>query len=210
MKKIIKNKGFSKFEFILGLLTILGLTAFGVKGFFDNKNGGVYNAFKKLAEGFVMDVSVYKDSDIREDGVYYLNYLLKHGFDEEVRNPFSSSECDPYESYVIISTPKKVSLRCDNYLIEGKYQESYTIYEVSDWQDQEEKGEADILYKYKKEGLLVTNDFLLEDAFVHTFNDNEGTSYTSIDEINANKASNITIISKMFYREKKIVKEYKR
>ena len=210
MKKIIKSKGFTKFEFILGLLTILGLTAFGVKGFFDNKNGGVYNAFKKLAEGFVMDVSVYKDSDIREDGIYYLNYLLKHGFDEEVPNPFSSSECDPYESYVIIRSPKKVSLRCDKYLIEGTYQDSYTIYEVSDWQDKEEVGEADILYKYKKEGLLVTNDYLLEDAFVHTFNDNEGTSYTSIDEINAKKASNITIISKMFYREKKIVKEYKR
>ena len=210
MKKIIKKNGFTKFEFILGLLTILGLSAFGVKGFFDNKKGGDYNAFKKLADGFVMDVSVYKDSDLRPDGMYYLNYLLRHGFDEEVRNPFSSNECDPNESYVNIKNPKKVSLKCDNYLIQGIYQDSYTIYEVSDWQDQEETGEADVLYKYKKEGLLVTNDYLLEEPFILTYNENEGTSFTTIDELFAKKASNITIVSKMFYREKKIVKEYKR
>ncbi len=210
MKKIIKNKGFTRFEFILGLLTIIGLTAFGVKGFFDNKKGGDFNAFKKLAEGFVMDVSVYKDNDLRADGTYYLSYLRKNGFEEEVRNPFSSNECDPYESYVNINKPKKVVLKCDNYIIEGTYQESYTIYELSDWQSEEESGEADVLYKYKKEGLLVTQDFLLEKPFLTTYNENEGTSFNNIEDLMAKKASNITIISKMFYREKKIVKEYKR
>ncbi len=210
MKKIIKSKGFTKFEFILGLLTILGLTAFGVKGFFDNKQGGVYNAFKKIAEGFVMDVSVYKDNDLRSDGTYYLSYLRKHGFTEVVSNPFGSDECDPNESFVNIKSPKKVTLRCSNYLIEGTYQDSYTIYEVSDWQDQEEVGEADVLYKYKKEGVFVTEDYLLENAFILTYNENERTNYTSIEEIYAKKSDNITVVSKMFYREKKIVKEYKR
>lgn len=209
MKRIINSKGFSKFEFIIGMLTVLVLMAFGVKAFFDNKKGGDFGAFKKIAENFVKDVSYYKDENLREDGMYYLFYLKDNGFESIINNPFGSGSCDEYESYVNILSPKKVSLKCDNYLIEGTYQEKYTVYEVSDWQIEEEAGDAEIMYTYKKDGREIPDEHMLEAPFIEFFNDTEGTSFKTVEEIFHNKKENIEIISKLYYRDKKIVKEYK-
>lgn len=203
------NRGFSKFEFIIGLLTIMVLTVFGVKLVFDHKDTGNYISMKSLAESFVLDVSVYKDDDYRADGMYYLFYLDKNGFIGNVTSPFSGSKCDKYESYVNIHSPKKVSLKCDEYLLEGTYQDSYTIYEVSEWQDEKETGDAEIMYNYKKDGKEVNEEYLQEGAFVQIYNEQEGKAYKAVSEIYENVPSNIEIISKVFYRDKKIVKEYK-
>ena len=36
------------------------------------------------------------------------------------------------------------------------YQDNYTVYEVSDWQSEEEiQGEAEMMYNYEKDGKLV-------------------------------------------------------
>ena len=134
------NKGFSKFEFSVGLVTVMILMVLGLKLVFNHKDTGNYISMKKLAESFVMSVSVYKDDNYRTDGMYYLFYLNNNGFSGNVNSPFSSNECDNYESYVNIKSPKKVSLKCDNYLIEGVYQEEYTVYEVSEWKDEEGEG----------------------------------------------------------------------
>ena len=209
MKRIINSKGFTKFEFIIRMLTVLILIAFGVKSFFDNKKGGDFGAFKKIAETFVKDVSYYKDENLREDGMYYLFYLRDNGFHNTIANPFGDGSCDEYESYVNILSPKKVSLKCDNYLIEGTYQESYTVYEVSDWQVEEEAGDAEIMYNYKKDGKEMTEEHMLEAPFIEFFNDTEKTNFTTIEQIFHNKADNIEVISKLYYRDKKIVKEYK-
>ena len=204
------NKGFSKFEFSVGLVTVMILMVIGLKLVFNHKDTGDYMSMKKLADSFVMNVSVYKDDNYRADGMYYLFYLNDNGFIGNVNSPFSSNECDNYESYVNVHSPKKVSLKCDHYLLEGTYQDTYTVYEVSDWQAEEEVvGEAEIMYNYKKDGKEVNEEYLLEGAFVELYNTQEGGAYKTITEIHANQPENIELLSKVFYREKKIVKEYK-
>ncbi len=215
MKRILNEKGFGAKEIIIGLLVILALFAIMANFMTDKTTGdkGV-RTMKIQAENFVKMVTVYKDKYTKDEDVYYL-YELSNGEEtEELVDPDKKSRgCDIYESSVNIKNPKHVVLRCGSYLIEGDYQKEYIVYEVGEWTTEKTTGQNDFLYNYKKSNdeneQLVLSEYVQKPEFIKLFNDKEGTSATTIEEIyKYAKEKKFYIDAGLFYRTKKLLKKY--
>lgn len=206
--KRLTERGFSKAEIIIGLCAILVLLAILIKALSDSSDDSNYSHFRRQADNFASRVAVYKDMYERRDNTYYLDYLLDDNYTIDVVNPFDkTTECDRYESYVkIFDGKKEVNLKCGNYLAIGMEGGNYYIYEVSSWSKDAVNGEFANLYNYKKNGVLVGEDYMLENEFIDFYNNKEKKSVNYIYEIND---SSIEILIEGMYREKKLVKEFK-
>lgn len=207
MKKQIRNAGFTKAEIIVMLCAILVLLAIGVKVLSDNQNTSNYSMLKRQAENFAYKVSVYKDMYPREDNTYYLDYLIDDKYAISLSNPFDKNdECDRYESFVKIENGKKnITLKCGNYLAVGVLDGHYSIYELSEWQEEAVSGEVSILYNYKKNGKVVIDRYMVDNEFVDFYNKQENANIYSIADIDD---SDIELLTKTLYRERKLVKEF--
>ena len=209
MKRLISEKGFGKAEIIICLCALLVFIAIGVKSLTDNKDNSKFSALKKQAENFAYKVIVYKDRYTRSDNTYYLDYLLDDEYAIEVVNPFDdSTSCDRYESFVkIVDNEKIVELKCGDYLISGVLEGDFTVYRLSMWQDNAANGEMAILYNYSKNNEVINSDYLLENEFIDSFNSNENYNIETLDEFDF---PNMELLSKALYREKVVVKEFKK
>lgn len=207
MKKQIRNAGFTKTEIIVMLCAILVLLAIGVKALSDNQNTSNYSMLRRQAENFAYKVSVYKDMYPREDNTYYLDYLIDDKYAISLSNPFDKNdECDRYESFVKIENGKKnITLKCGNYLAVGVLDGHYYIYELSEWQEEAVSGEVSILYNYKKNGKVVIDRYMVDNEFVDFYNKQENANIYSIADIDD---SDIELLTKTLYRERKLVKEF--
>lgn len=209
MKKQINENGFGKAEIIICLCALLVFMAIGIKSLSENKDSSKFSLLKKQAENFAYKVMIYKDKYTRVDNIYYLDYLLDDGYAIEVIDPFNENmSCDRYESFVEIDGNEKIiELKCGNYLISGVLEEDFTVFRLSEWQENAANGEMAILYNYSKDNTVVNSSYMLENQFIDVFNSNENYSIENLDEFTF---SNIELLSKVFYREKQVVKEFKK
>ncbi|MBO5375839.1 MAG: hypothetical protein J6A52_03205 [Bacilli bacterium] len=208
--KGLTNRGFGKVEVMVMLCALLVLLAFGVKSLSDNQDSSNISMLKRQADNFAYKVGIYKDMYIRDDNIYYLDYLLDASYAIELTSPTDSNvKCNRYESYVkITNASKQVTLKCGNYLAVGYEGGNYSIYELSEWMNDAPNdsisGEIKILYNYTKDGKEMSNSYMLENEFIDFYNSKEGTSVSSLSEI---VGDGIEVISKGLYREKTFLKE---
>jgi len=211
MKKLAKMKkltniGIGRVELMVCLCAILVLLAVGIVYLSDSSAKGNLNMFKKVGDAFAYEVSIYKDQYPRADDKYYLDYLLDHGLPVEVNNPTNTGEsCDRYQSYVEIDEngKKKVVMKCGIYYVEGMHENTYKVYEVTDWSEDSTKAtETEVLYNYMKDGKEASSVYMLENEFVDFYNENEGTSIFGAYEVEEGK-----LLSKDLYRKKTFIKK---
>ena len=93
------------------------------------------------------------------------------------------------------------------YLIVGVLEGNFTVYRISQWQENATNGEMAILYNYSKNNKIVNSNYLLENEFIDTFNFNEDENIKNLADISF---PNIELLSKALYREKTVVKEFKK
>lgn len=211
MKKLINENGAGGKEIIIGLLVIIGVFAFGLQSILNNTSDDKYKKLRVQADKFVDAVTIHKDKYTNESGIYYLYELEDYNTENEIiiADPSNKSiSCNLYESYVTIDNPKKVTLRCGDYLIEGEYQKKYYVYEIGEWQQTDKTGDTAFLYKYIKDGKAAIDKYVTEYEFIKTYNEKEETSFETADEAVADaKGKGITVDYDMFYRTKTLVKE---
>ena len=208
-KKKINKRGFSKAEFMIMLAGIAILIAIGSKLALDNSKS--YGSFKTVANNFANAVAKYKDKAIIQKDEYSLYETEKNGFIDDLKNPLNKNEsCDKYESYVSVkdNSNKKVHLECGDYVVDAVQGSSYKVYEVSNWSETQEEGfnDGDVIYNYKDNGNFVLDEFVPIKSLLALYENKTGTRVTSVNDI---KSNGIEVISKMVYREKKLVKEVK-
>ena len=206
MKKLT-NRGFGKVEIMAGLCTLIILMVVAMKVFSDNNSNSNYSMFKKQAEEFSYRVGIYKDMYSSMDNAYYLDDLLLSKYSINLQNPFNKSEdCDRYESYVVIKNGKRqTNLKCGEYLAESDYDGNYYIYKLSSWQESKVDGETKTLYNYSKNGVEMSDKYMLEKEFIAFYNKTENEEIYYIDDIDDD---DIDILEKTMYRKKELVKEF--
>lgn len=203
MKKLSKN-GIGGVELMITLCLFLVLFAIVSKVIIDNNKNSNYSSFKKLADNFAYKTSFYKDAYERSDGKYYLHYLVKSNYIDDVISPFNHKKCNEYTSYVKYSGNNKfVYLECGEYLITGNYDDSYTVYKISDWSTSIVGGEKETLYNYLKNGNEVIDHYVNSLELVDIYNKNENKNISDIKHINDYDTK---LVSSFFQREKEIVK----
>lgn len=206
--KRTNNKGFGKIEFmtIFGLIAVL--IALGSKLAVDT--GKNYSGFKSIANNFLNAVSLYKDMYTKDSNMYYLGEVIEKGYITDLKNPIdTNSNCNRYESYVKIPTPsnKEVHLDCGIYLVEGTQKDGFQVYEVGKWKETKEEGDndTDTLYNYKKDGVVIFDEYVPEKTFVeHYFKKNNIVIKSPFD---LSENNDVELLSKNVYRTKKLVKE---
>lgn len=186
------------------LCLLLVLFAIVSKAIIDNGKNGNFSSFKKLADNFAYKTSFYKDAYERADGTYYLHYLVKSNYIDDVVSPFDHEKCNEYTSYVKYSSNSKfVYLECGEYLITGDYDDSYTVYKISPWSTSIVGGEKETLYNYLKNGNEVIGHYVNSLELIDIYNKNEGKNIKNIKYVND---SDTKLISSVFRRQKDVVK----
>lgn len=208
MKKINK-KGFSKTEFMILLAVLAILIAVGSKLALDSSKS--YGSFKTLANNFANAVARYKDKAIITKDEYSLYETEKNGYIDELLSPFDKNvKCDKYESYVSLkdASKKTIVLVCGEYLVEAVQGEKYKVYEISSWSETKDEthNDGDLLYNYKQNGNLVLDDYVQPKTLIGIYSEKTGKYISNINDI---KSGGTELVSKMLYREKKLVKEFK-
>jgi hypothetical protein len=211
MKKMLDNKGIGGKEAIAALLLILVIIAIAVTTLSGKTNDKGYKAMKMQAENFVKAISVFKDRNTKDSGIYYL-YELEGSLESiDLFDPDNKHvKCNGYESLVDLSKGKHVTLRCGSYLIDGEYQKNYNVFQIGEWQKESVQGDTAFLYNIKVDDKLVFSEYYPEIEFVGKYNASQGTAMYSLEDCyaDAKNKPNLTIESELLYREKKLVKEF--
>ncbi len=207
--KKINKKGFSKVEFMVLLAVIAILIAIGSKLALDSSKS--YGSFKTLANNFANAVARYKDKAIIAKDEYSLYETSKNGYIDELTSPFDKNvKCDKYESYVNIkdSSKKSIVLVCGDYLVEAVQGDYYKVYEISSWSETKDElhNDGDILYNYKQNGNLALENYVQQKSLIGIYSEKTGKYISNINDI---KSSGTELVTKMLYREKKLLKEFK-
>ncbi|MBR4672649.1 MAG: hypothetical protein IKO78_05585 [Bacilli bacterium] len=210
MKKI-SNKGFGKVELMAMLALIAILLAVGSKIVLDN-TGKNYGNFKTVANNLANAVSKYKDRYPKDSNIYYLYEVQAKGYIDELKNPLKTTqECDVYDSYVEVPEPnnKKVYLTCGDYIVEGVQGKTYMVYEVGEWQDEQESDTNDngTIYNYKKGEKVMLPEYISKNTFIHEFYVRENTRIST--PFAVNKEKDMKLLTKQVYRTKTLLKEIK-
>lgn len=192
--------------FVIIILSVAGYSSF------QSKNKREYEVFVQNAKDFGTKATTYRNERIKYFDEIYLVDLVDDHYIKSYKNPFGGGEeCDLYESKVVFSSngEKSVTLRCGEYLIDSQLWSSgnYKVYKVSAWDEKignALEAETVRLYKYQKNGVDVLNDYVVTKKLVTTYNQKEGKNIRTIQQIDV---ENIEVISKIFYRTKKLVKE---
>ena len=210
MKK--NNKGLVLPELLAILAFILLILAFAGYASFQNGDKRKYEVFAQNARDFGTKATTYRNERIKYFDEIYLIDLVDDHYIKAYKNPFSGGgECDLYESKVVFSQDgsKRVTLKCGNYLVDSQLWSSgnYKVYKVSNWQEKigdSLEAETSKLYKYQKNGMDMLDDYVVSKKLVTTYNQKESKNIRDIEQIDLEK---IEVISKIFYRTKKLVKE---
>ena len=97
--KRINNKGIGRFESLSILFIIIVLLAGGLYLILNMSKGTKYEAMNKSSLGFVSAVKG-SDTAFMNYRVYYLEQATSEQLIKPIKNPFSSGNCDGYESKV--------------------------------------------------------------------------------------------------------------
>ena len=210
MKKI-SNKGFGKVELMAMLALIAILLAVGSKIVLDN-TGKNYGNFKTVANNLANAVSKYKDRYPKDSNIYYLYEVQAKGYIDELKNPLKTTqECDVYDSYVEVPEPnnKKIYLTCRDYIVKGVQGKTYMVYEVGEWQDEQESdtNDNDTIYNYKKGEKVMLPEYISKNTFIHEFYVRENTRIST--PFAVNKEKDMKLLTKQVYRTKTLLKEIK-
>ena len=113
-----------------------------------------------------------------------------------------------YESKVeFLKEGKKVTLKCGEYLIDRELvgNKSYTLYRVTDWNDDKEyeANDSKTIYNLSKKGKLVLDNYYEKDLLVTMLNEKKNKKYDSLKEIE----KNYKLVSKKVYRRKTKIRE---
>ena len=204
MKAKTKNSS-GNVEIVLGISILLVVIVVVVNSVLSNNDNSIYNKYKDLADNFAEEVSKYANE---EENEYGLTYYLSDVYSKINKLKDYNQECNIYDSYVEIKKTMKVRLSCDNYLIEGDYNKNYYLYEIGKWTKDNTLEETTFLYNYQKDNKEVLKDYYLEKEFINEYNKKENTSFDNINSIYEDaKEKNLEIVSDIYYREKKLIKE---
>lgn len=206
------NKGLVLPELLAILAFILLIIAFAGYASFQNGDKRKYEVFAQNAKDFGTKAATYRNERIKYYDEIYLIDLVDDHYIKSYKNPFSGGgECDLYESKVVFSSnnEKHVTLKCGDYLIDSQLWSSgnYKVYKVSSWQEKignSLEAETVRLYRYQKNDIDMLTDYVVPKKLVTTYNQKENKNIRNIEQING---ENIEIISKIFYRTKKLIKE---
>lgn len=205
MKTRTNNNSFGNIEIILGISILLVVLVIIANSVISLNNNDKYKDIESDANTFIEETLKDANEEENETGnIFYLKDVsLKSNKLNNIKN-----NCDLYDSYVEIGTTTKVRLSCSDYLLEGTYKNTFYIYEIGSWTKDDTIGETAFFYNYKKEDKEVLKDYLSEREFIETYNKNEETEVTNLDLLNEDaKEKQIEVVSDIFYREKKLVKE---
>ena len=153
-KKKKNNKGFGAYEFLTVAVVCLVLTAILLVAILKLSNKEKYQVFNFNARVMAMNAINY---NFKDEGTIYLYEMLKLDLISPIKNPFNGKNCDLYESKVeFLKEGKKVTLKCGEYLIDRELvgNKSYTLYRVTDWNDDKEY-EAEIIGTDEQTDLAV-------------------------------------------------------
>ena len=206
MKQRFNEKGRGTYEFLTVAVTCLVLSAIFLGIVIHNNKQEKYQVFRYNAK--IVGINAVNYNNETSEDVVYLYELINNNLVTKIKNNFSSDEyCDMYESKVVFSNDnKKVTLKCDNYLIYNQdvTDEKYSIYKVSDWSTRKLSG--DNVDKVKVYGLIkngknLLNEYYEEDLFIKLVANNYGSKYDSLETIK----KNYKVEEKTLYRKRTLV-----
>lgn len=211
MKK--NNNGLVLRELLIVIAFFAIIFAFGAYVSFQGGDKRKYEVFVQNARDFATKVSSYRDEYIKyNEKEIYLNDIVSINYIKPFKNPFSGGGiCDLYESKVVISnnSERYVTLKCGNHLIDTQNVSSsnYKVYKVSEWKEEigdATEAESAKLYNYQKNGKVVLDNYVSLKELIIKYNEKENKNIKRIEEIDL---ENYNVITKTFYRTKKLVKE---
>jgi hypothetical protein len=204
----MRNNGMGKFEVIVMILLFMAIVAYILWYFLNGSDGQKFNTMKKNAVNVSKTVSTNINSFHNTETVY-LGEAINEGLIPAVKSPFSGKECSISESKVVMHNDMPVvTLRCDNYLIDGvRFSGNYNdvpIYKVSDWSTEKPSGDYEerVLYNCVDGGEEKYPEYYEELYFVSRINDDYGRSHYFADTVD----TDCKVVKKTFYRTKTQVK----
>ena len=200
MKARTDNKKIGNLEVFLGVLILIIVIALIINSVLLPKDDNKYLDLKEKANTFAEKVLKTVNEEETSTDTYYLIDFSKD--DKYLKG--LANDCNPYDSFIELKRDKKVRLVCDNLLIEGVYNNRYYIYEIGSWNKENTLGETALLYNYEIEGKKQLDKNVILKEFIDKYNKKENTSIKELEEIDTSK---VKILSDLFYREKKLVKE---
>ena len=194
----MNNKGFAKFEVLTILVLIAVIISFLLNAILKMATNQKLNLMVTDAKNFSRNVIV--ESDKR---VYYLRDAIKDELYDNIRSPFSTSNCDVDESKIEIRNNQKyVTLKCDEYLIydEESSNDNFNIYTVSDWLSSKNSDKM-VGYDCEKDGKKVFNKYFEEDNFLSHINELYNKEYNSLQDI-----TECSVLQETLFRDLKLVR----
>lgn len=206
--KAINKKGMTNLELMTLLALIIVLGAILLSAFAKNGSKQKYDVLIKNTNNLASTLIKFNNQYPEYSNDVYLAYAIKENASQEFLNPFGGDKyCDKYESKLETLNGKKyVTLKCGEYIV-YKHQigtSSYKIYKVGSWELTALDGENETLrlYNYYKNGKLALSDYKPISEFLIEYNKNEGKKIYRIDML-----TDVELITKVVYRNRKLVKE---
>lgn len=204
----MKNKGIGRIEIITMILIFMVVFSLVMWYFIGVANRERYTTMRKSASSMSLTLATNINSFHNSD-VVYLGEAVREGYIKGVSSPFSGKNCSLTESKIVMENAKaKVTLRCDNYLIDNedasKDYEDVPIYKVSDWKETKPKGKVEekVLYNCIDGDEELYSEYYEELYFVSLINKDFGSTHYNASTIE----DECEVITKTFYRTKKLIK----
>ena len=203
------NRGFGKFEVLTVIVLLMAIGAYLMFCVLKGSSKEGFQTMKNSAIKFGNAASVNNDT-FHNTGVVYLGEVQDEKLISNIKNPLGKGYCSPSESFAEIGgSSTNVTFRCGNYLIDKADFASISdvqFYEVTDWVDTKSEATNDekTLYNCIVDGKEKYAEYYEEPYFVYLINkDYDGGHYF------ANTITDCEVVSKTFYREKKLYEEKK-
>lgn len=201
------NKGIGKFELLTMILIGTIVFCLVMWYFIGVAKRERYNTMRKSAASMSQTLATNMNS-FHNTETAYLGEGIREGFIASIASPFSGKPCSTSESKLVIKDGRQyVTLRCDNYLIDNQDPANYetlSIYKVSDWSKDKPNGESEkkVLYNCLDGGKEKYDEYTEELYFISNINNDYGKDYYDAKSMN----SECEVVTKTFYRTKKLVK----
>lgn len=206
----MKNSyGFGKFEVLTVIVLLMIVSAYLLYCVLNPSMEEKVKIMKNSAIKFGNTAATNNDT-FHNLSVVYLGEVQDEKLIESVKNPFGKGTCSASESYTEVSGDSTVvTYKCGKYLINGMNllnTNSAEMYEVSDWSDKKSDNSNDekVLYNCTVNGKEKFPEYYDELYFVYLINKEYETDYYY-----ANNVNECDVVSKTFYREKKLYEEKK-
>ncbi len=183
------NKGFGTYEMLTAFVVILIIIAIALAIVFRSNYKEKYDVMEYNARMFALSASNVS-LETGDGGPYYLQMLIDSKLTSPMKSPFSGDKyCNPYASKVYIENHKKyITLECGNYLIYNQLsgKKDYTIYQFGSWKKGDSKDkdtQVEDFYNYIENDKKLFDKDLEKDAFLYSYNMENGTTYDDISDI---------------------------